>query len=472
VHLPRILRTASFRLAALYALLFGGSVVVLGAVMFWTIRAALDQQLTDRIEAEVTSLQAELRSGGLDQLVATVRERIRAPGRINLDYLVQGPTGERLAGDLPPIGERLGWFEVEPDEERQGDDEAGREQVRVLAVQLGIGAGILAVGEDHGLNDAVEETILNAFGWVLGVMVALGVLGGLVLSHSFLRRVDAITRTAEAIIDGHLARRVPIHGTDDDLDRLAGTLNRMLDRIAALVESLRQVSNDIAHDLRTPLTRLRQRLETTRLSAHFPADYEAAVEAAVAEADAILETFAALLRIAQIEAGIRRSGFRDVDLKAVVETVTEAFAPSAEDEGKALDTAVALEPAIVRGDPELLTQLLANLVENAIRHTPSGTGIRIALAHSPSGVRMVVADNGPGVPAGERDRIFRRLYRLERSRTSPGSGLGLSLVAAIVALHGARVAVEDNAPGLRIVIDFATPEDPRQPAQSMSWGAR
>jgi signal transduction histidine kinase len=189
----------------------------------------------------------------------------------------------------------------------------------------------------------------------------------------------------------------------------------------------------------------------TLSSARSPTDYEAAVEAAVVETDAILATFAALLRIAQIEAGTRRAGFREVDLGAVGETVTEAFAPAAEDEGKVL---AAAKPAIVRGDRDLLTQLLANLVENAIRHTPGGTRIEVTLARSASGVRLVVADSGPGVPVDDRDRIFRRFYRLERSRTSPGSGLGLSLVAAVVALHGARLAVHDDAPGLRIIIDF------------------
>jgi signal transduction histidine kinase len=280
--------------------------------------------------------------------------------------------------------------------------------------------------------------------------VVLGIAGGVLLSRGFLRRVDAISRTADAIVSGDLARRVPDRGTQDDLDALARTVNRMLDRIAELMSGMRQVSSAVAHELRTPLTRLRQSLERA-LEDRSPAALEEALQRAMVETDAILETFGALLRIAEVEAGTRRAGFREVDLATIVEDVVEAFAPSAEDQEKVLTLAVSSRPRI-SGDRELLTQLLANLVENAIRHTPPGTRIEVGLTPGPSGPRLTVGDTGPGVPAEQRHRIFDRFHRVNPS--SGGLGLGLSLVKAIADLHGAHLHAEDNAPGLRIIVDF------------------
>jgi signal transduction histidine kinase len=328
-----------------------------------------------------------------------------------------------------------------------------------LVVALPDGS-VLAVGDDLGRITEVEEAVLSAFGWALGGTVLLGLVGGLVLSAGFLRRLDSVTRTAEAIMDGNLALRVPVRGTDDDFDRLASALNRMLDRIGTLLDSLQQVSSDIAHDLRMPLSHLRQRLEITRLSAATLHDYEVAVDAAIEETNSILDTFSAILRIAQIEAGTRRAGFKEVSLGAIATSVVEAFAPSAEEQGKALVAAMP-DRGEVRGDQELLTQMMANLVENAIRHTPAGTKIGVEVKDRPSGVTLTVADDGPGVPEEQRPFIFRRFYRLERSRATPGNGLGLSLVAAVAELHGATIGIEDNGPGLRMTINFNDPHRAR-----------
>jgi signal transduction histidine kinase len=446
VLLPRVLRTASFRLATLYVLLFGASVVVLGAVVLLTMRSALEQQMKRRVEAEVAALTEEFRSGGLERLVASIRERRR--GARGLDYLVLGPDGRPLAGNLVTPG-GLGWVEVETRDHDPG--ERDRERVRALAVRLDRGV-LLVVGDDLEHVEDADEAILRAFAWALGATAVLGIAGGLALSAGFLRRVDAITRTAEAIMDGDLDQRVPERGADDDLDRLASTLNRMLDRVADLMDGLRQVSSAVAHELRTPLARLRQRLEAGR-SARSSPEREAAIDDALLELDAVLDTFGALLRIAQLEAGTGRTGFTDVDLGAIAESVVEAFGPAAEDAGKTLVAAIA-PGAHVRGDRELLTQLLANLVENGIRHTPGGVRIEVGVAPTGTGARAVVADDGPGVPAHERERVLRRFQRLERSRDVPGTGLGLSLVAAIADLHGARIALEDNAPGLRVRLEF------------------
>jgi signal transduction histidine kinase len=227
----------------------------------------------------------------------------------------------------------------------------------------------------------------------------------------------------------------------------------MLDRIQALMESLKQVSNDIAHALRTPLGRLRQKLEIAQADAQPGSKCERGVEAAVAEADNILETFSALLRIAQLEAATRTAGFREVDLSGLFEQVAEAYASVADDQGKAIAASIA--PSVIAwGDKDLLTEMLANLLDNAITHTPQGARIEVSLSNGAGRAIATVADDGLGIPSAERGRVFDRFYRLERSIRTPGSGLGLSLVAAVADLHGVELSVEDNAPGLRLTMIF------------------
>ena len=453
VRPPRVLRTIQFRLAALYAALFAASVVVLGTAILLVTRSAMEREMRERIEAECAALQAEFGTEGMDRLVASVHERsatLRA-----LLYAVFTPEGRKLAGVLPSPGDRVGWVTLQgPIPEPDGEYEP--------ALVMGVarpGGARLRVGDDTGPIEDLDDAILGAFGWGLVLTIVLAVLGGLVLSFRFLSRIDAMTRTAEAIVEGDLSQRVPERGADDDLDRLARTLNRMLDRIGELLGGVRQLSSDVAHQLRTPLTRLRQRLEAARTGARSVAEYQAAVEGSIAETDAVLETFAALLRIAQIEAGTRRAAFARVDLAEVANSVVEAFAPSAEDEGRELVSSTA--PAPVHGDRELLTQMLANLVENGIRHTPAGTRIEVAVRSAPGTAWLVVADDGSGVPPGERDRLLQRFHRLERSRGIEGSGLGLSLVAAVADLHGARLRLEDNHPGLRVTLEFRPYESGR-----------
>ena len=447
--LPRLVSTASFRLSALYAVLFGGCVLLLGAAAFWSTRSALETQLTRRIEAEMTLLEQEFRSNGIDRLIATVQQRTRIKG--NLDYFVLDTAGKRLAGDLPTT-DRLGWVVFDGGQDAGGEQSDENEAVRVLVKQLD-GGFRLGVGEDLEQVGEMEETFLGILASALGIVLVLGIGGGLLLSAAFLRRVDMITRTADAIIDGDLSRRIERTGSGDDFDHLSATLNVMLDRIAGLMENLRQVSSDIAHDLRTPLSRLRQDLEEAQKRELSAADFKRVIEDAVAEADVLLETFSALLRIAQIEAGTRRSAFRPVDLSDVMRTVAEAYAPAVEESGRTLRTDIA-EGVQVSGDRGLLSQLFVNLVENALHHTPPGTTIALRLSGQSAGVVAEVADTGPGIPADERVKVFRRFYRLERSRTAPGSGLGLSTVAAIVELHHAAIELLDNEPSLRVVIRF------------------
>ena len=448
--MPRLLRTASFRLAALYVAVFAASATVLGLAVFLAARSALKQQMTARIETETAFLREEFRGGGLDRLLAVVKSRGR--GATALDYLLQGPDGRHLAGEMPSVvALRPGWMVEKVPE--ASEDNGRPERVRALVSDLG-GGLLLAVGDDLHRMTEVEEAVATAFLWTVGLVAALGIGGGALLSRAFLARVDAISRTAEAIIGGDLARRVPVRGTGDDLDRLAGTLNRMLDRIGALMDSLRQVSTDVAHDLRTPLSRLYQRLEGARLHARSVAEYEAAVDGAVREAEGLLDTFSALLRIAQVEGASPRAGFRDVDLSAVADTVADAYQPDAEEGGRRLAADVT-PGVIVRGDGELLTQALANLVENALRHTPAGTRIGVSLhLDGTAGACLAVEDDGPGVLAEDLPRLTHRFFRGEHSRTTPGNGLGLSLVAAVAELHGAALHLAAGAPGLRARLCF------------------
>jgi signal transduction histidine kinase len=439
-----VFRSTSVRLAALYTFAFALSVVLLGATTLFTTRAALTKQFDARIEAEAFALTQEDRAEGLTGVLQAVRERDSAPGE--LAYGLDGPKGERLAGRLAGSSAPPGWSNLKLSQPR-----SQAVTVRVLMTRLPDGYH-LVVGDDYERIEDLQHTVLLGFIWAFAGVVVLGIAGGYGLSRGVHRRLAAISGAAEAIIDGDLARRVPVGGSGDDVDRLALTFNRMLDRIAALMEGLRQVSTDVAHDLRTPLTRLRQRLEASRAldSTH---DRAAAIEGALGDLDAILVTFAALLRIAQIEGGARRAAFRPTDLGDIARTVVDAFAPSAEDAGQSLQFD-GEDNVIVEGDRELLTQMLANLVENALRHGGERVRVMVRATNAPSGAVLSVSDDGPGVPRAERARLFDRFYRLERSRSTPGSGLGLALVAAVSSLHQSEVALGDAGPGLDVHITF------------------
>jgi signal transduction histidine kinase len=309
------------------------------------------------------------------------------------------------------------------------------------------------VGDDITKVAEFGSLILKSFGWVFLLTVMMAVAGGIFLSSGVLRRIETIGRTAEAIIEGDMTRRIPRRDAPDDLDRLAATLNRMLDRMTGLMESLRHVSNDVAHDLRTPLGRLRNSLEEARDTKSSPDEFRAAIDRAVSEVDGILDTFGAILRIAQIESGSRRSGFQRLLLSDLVVDVCETFAPSLEDAGKILRTEI--QPGLwIQGDRELLVQALANLLENAIAHTPAGAIVTVSLKQSEASIDLDVADNGQGVSEAERSAIFKRFYRVEKSRAAAGSGLGLSIVAAVAELHAAKLTANDNHPGLRIEMTF------------------
>jgi signal transduction histidine kinase len=276
------------------------------------------------------------------------------------------------------------------------------------------------------------------------------------MSGSLLRRIETISRTARDIMAGDFSRRIPVRGTGDEFDHLVRSLNAMLERNQAAMESVRQVSNDIAHDLRTPLTRLRQRLDLAQRRARSVEEWRRAAEGCISDMDAILETFGGLLRIAQIESGMPTRRFTKVDLSELLRTVIEVYQPMAEEKEQPFTADIAFG-LTVWGDGELLTQMIANVIENAMKHSPTGASINLVTSESPSTIAVAVSDSGPGIPAEERARVFRRFYRLERSRRTPGSGLGLSLVEAIAALHQIGIELTDNGPGLRVTLRFHAP---------------
>lgn len=447
MRLPRLLKTVSFKLAAFYAAAFGVSVLILGAVVYFTASSAFDDQTKARVLAESSALNDLYKSSGLAAVRQTIQTRQGHRLFLGLEYGLFDSRGALTYGTVPSTLPKPGWSTVSgpPD----GDEPAGEDEHMVVYTTPLATGETLVVGDDLQGREEFDEAILRTFGLGLLLSITLAALGGAVVSAVFLRRVDTITRSAEAIIQGDIGHRIALRGTGDDLDNLSATLNRMLDRISTLMEAMRQVTNDIAHDLRTPIGRLRQSLDEARRTPGTETELRGAMEHAIGQTDSILETFAALLRIAQIEAGSRKAGFTDINLSELAEGIVQTFSPAAEDAGKTLRGAITKD-VHGRGDPELLTQLVVNLIENSLTHTPAGTTITLGVETADRGAVITVADTGTGIAASDRDRVFRRFYRLDQSRGTGGSGLGLSLVAAIAELHDAKLSMEDNAPGLRV----------------------
>jgi signal transduction histidine kinase len=453
MRLRKLLHTYSFRITLLHVGLSGISVLILFGVVYWVTDSFMQDQLRSAIGTEASYLVDEFKVVGPDWIVEEIGKRVASPEHELSFYLLQDPAGRQRAGNLKARPVLVGWYILPIPPENGGEDSS---DAFVAEGQVLSNGWYLLVGQDTDQFSDFEELILYSAGWSLAAAFALALIGGFATSASMLRRVEAITAAGHDIVQGNLSRRIAMRGTGDEFDRLSTNLNEMLDRIQMLMEGLRQVSNDIAHDLRTPLTRLRQRLEGAQAKAKTVADYETVVGKAIAETDEILHTFGALLRIAQIEAGTRRAAFMDVDLSGVLRAIVETYAAVAEDHQQALTSRIA-DGIIVRGDRQLLTQMIANLVENALRHTPAGSRVDLELAATPAGSVCTIADNGPGIPEHERQRVFQRFYRLDSSRATPGSGLGLSLVAAIAQLHRIVVESGDNRPGFRVTLRLPQP---------------
>ena len=454
MNLTDYFRSTHVRIAAGHTCLFAVSVIVLLGVVYWLATEELEGQLRSTIQAEANSLADVYHRHGRAALTKAVEGHLKDARDRGATYLYQEIDGDRLAGfGVAPLP-FSGWRELRLAEPCRNCINIDREQYLGLGMVLGDTALIVAHQLDS-LHD-IQEVLLRSFGWTLGLTLMLALAGGIFLGHSALRRVDDINRATAEIVAGNLSQRLPIKGVRDELDTLAANINNMLDRIEQLMANLQQVTSDIAHDLRTPLGRLRQRLETTRDKELTLDGHRDALDDAIKETDAILETFAALLRIAQIEARARRGRFMDVDLSEVGSSIIDAYGTVAEDHGQRLEGRI--EPNVrVYGDRDLLTQLLANLVENAIRHCPAGTDVELSLKRDAGQTILSVVDNGPGISAEDRDKVLHRFYRVEQSRSTYGSGLGLALVKAIADLHDASLELADNAPGLRVTLRFSCP---------------
>ena len=445
----RLARAAPVRYALLFALCSALLMGVLLGVIYWWMSTLLARHLDESIEAQFQVLRTDLAQDGQDSMLGLVREHEKKYRDSPLHFLVQDASGTVLAGDLPPTQVGEGWHDITLMPSGHVSD-ARRQLLRGRGEWLTEDLFVLVTNDTQDIRQT-RALILGSFAVALAGTVVLALGGGLIIGRTLLRRVDAVSRTAGAIMAGDLSQRIPVVGARDELGGLAEILNQMLGRIEELMANLQHVTSDIAHDLRTPLGR--QRLESALNNPTTGPECRSVIEAAIDETDTMLKTFEAMLRIAQIEAGARRARFSTVDLSAVAENVADAFAAVAEDEGKRLETAIA--PGVpVHGDRELLTQMLANLVENGLRHTPAGTVLTTRLSKCADRVRLEVSDTGTGVPEEECTRVLERFYRLDRSRSTPGSGLGLSLVAAVAKLHGARISLEDNEPGLRVALEF------------------
>ena len=455
--MSRLLRTNAFRLAALYMALFAASVLTLLVFIYFSTADFVERQTEETIGAEITGLQEQYREHGLLGLIEAINSRTAAERGEPTLYLLADPRLKRIAGNLAswpqttPI--KSGWVRFSVELNRQGQPVTYDALASVFVLN---GDYRLLVGRD--LRDAVtfrarvEQTLFVA----ALLTLALGLGGGLFMTRNVLRRIEAVNRTSARIIEGDLSERVPLTGSGDEFYQLAANLNAMLDRIERLMAGMRQVTDNIAHDLRTPLSRLRARLEVTLLERPDANRYAEALSETIAEADQLLGTFNALLSIAEAEAGSRRETMAVVELAEIARSVAELYEPVADDKGLVLTVAIDDELP-VHGDRHLLSQAIANLLDNALKYTPAGV---VALSARRNGdiARVEVADSGPGVPPDRREAVFDRFVRLEGSRSTPGNGLGLSLVRAVAKLHGGEAWLEDNEPGLKAIFILPTAE--------------
>ena len=456
VALPRIIRTSSFRLTLLYAGLFGCSALILLGVIYWATGIYMSNSLDAAIDSDITELEDILQVGGNEALAVQVEERVRQTPHGPMYYLLEDPNGKVVAGNIPPSYSEEGRFDLKI-------PRSNSPSVAVHAHGINLGNHeYLMVGVDALPRREMRKLILRVFEWSSAITLVLAFAGGALMSSGLLRRIETISRAARDIMAGDFSRRIPVRGTHDEFDNLVASLNAMLERNEVAMESVRQVSNDIAHDLRTPLTRLRQRLDLAQRRARSLEEWQRAADGCISDMDAILETFGALLRIAQIESGMPAHRFAEVDLSELLRTVIEVYQPMAEEREQRFSADIASR-LMVWGDRELLAQMVANLIENAMKHSPVGASIGLTTFQLPSAIAVTVMDNGPGIPVADRGRVFQRFYRLQSSRTTPGSGLGLSLVEAIAALHGVSIELSDNGPGLCVTLRFLAP-DQRTPA--------
>ncbi|OQX66493.1 MAG: hypothetical protein B6A08_20230 [Sorangiineae bacterium NIC37A_2] len=451
----RLWGSAGFRFALASTALFAFCVIFIGALIFFSTTTLIERQVSDTVGAELRGLAEQYRQEGRPGLIAAVNRRSGPLGEREGVYLLTDPGGRPVAGNLS------GWpAPVEPNGEwvrltirRAGDEESSPLLVGARGFLLSDGSRLL-VGRDMRAVESFRESLLQILGLGLVVSLAIGSLGGWSLSRRLLRRIDNISATSRQIIGGDLGQRVSRDGNGDEFDRLAISLNQMLDRIEALMTGMRLVTDSLAHDLRSPLTRIKGRIELALRNGEDSESLRQTLEQTLAELDIIQGTFNSLLAIAEAEAGVSRSSLVEIDLRDLAADVAELYQPAAEDRGLVLTADVSTVPLPVRAHRQLLAQAMANLLDNAIKYTLPDGDITLAAKLEEGRPTLVIGDRGPGIPPEQREKVFERFVRLDSSRSHPGSGLGLSLVSAVAKLHGSEIVLSDNNPGLKVVWRF------------------
>ncbi len=449
----RLLDTTAFRLTLIYLGLFGVSALVLLGYLYAATAGFMTRQTTETIQAEIAGLAEQYRTQGLPRLRQVIEQRSAAqPHRASI-YLLTDPAGRWVAGNIDRWPDATpgegGWMTfpvaVQPDGLHTENRRAVAQSFRLR------GAYRLIVGREVEERLQLQTKIKQALSWGLGLTLLLGLVGGLLMSRGLLRRVDTINRTTEQIMAGDLSQRIAIKTSrGDEFDQLAGNLNAMLEQIERLLNGMRQVTDNIAHDLRTPLNRMRSRIEVALLSDDDKETLQPVLEQTLKDAETMIGTFNALLDIARAEAGSERAAFETVDLTAIINDIVDLYQPLAEDRGQVIETSITPNQRL-NANRHLLSQALANLLDNAIKYTPEGGRISVEVVDGPT---ITVADTGPGIPETAHHQVLERFVRLDETRGTPGSGLGLSLVGAVAKLHSAILRLEDNQPGLRVVLSF------------------
>jgi signal transduction histidine kinase len=429
--------------------LFFATFVIAGILAYQIISADLHERLDRTLSETFDMIARSYSDGDLEDLVGTVHTYAASTQDHDRVFYLADEAGQLLAGNVSTAAVQTRLSTV------AGSAFGLEGEVRYRARRGAIAGNVLVVALSFEETDELGGLALTSFGWAGVIATAIAVAAGLLLAGAVRKRMDAIGGTMGRVGQGELTARIPLRGSGDDIDALSGQINAALERLTALVEGMRQVSVDIAHDLKTPLNRLSIIIEGALDMAERGQGNAAELIQAQIEAGRINATFEALLRIAQLESGARRERFTDVPLGSVLSVLAEAYEDVALENGQTLTLSFsAVDPAVVKGDRDLLTQLFANLIENAIRHAKGGTTIGIFVHRQNGLVTARIVDDGPGIPKDESEKVFRRLYRLEKSRSTEGTGLGLSMVKAIADLHGATIALSSANPGLAVTVNF------------------
>lgn len=443
----RLFQSTSFRLSAAYAALILVAFGVTAAIAWSATRDAAEREVRERIGLEMKSLQEEIVIEGMEAAILDMRSQLAEPGA--LEYRLVDASGRLVLGNLDISNVAPGWSKVSILDTREGEAEA---EDFLTFTQVAPDGSVLTIGDDIDKAEGVRSAVLRALFWVAAPTLILVIGAGTLLAYSNARRMRALSRAMAEVGRGDLTTRAPDKGSDE-IAHIGAGVNDMVARIDTLVVNIRRVSTDIAHDLRTPLAHVRQDLETAAATAD-PATRES-IRGAQSRIDDVLRVFHAILRLAEIDAdaGGARARFVPIDLSAIVERVADAYGADIEASGRTF-VVEAPETATVIGDQDLMTLCLANLVENAMKHTPPATTIRLTVRAADGKTALIVEDQGAGIPEADRQRVLEPFVRLDASRTTPGAGLGLSIVSAIVRLHGAALSLEDAGPGLRVIIEW------------------